>query len=245
MEQGKDAGKELEKKNKLVLYGTAFITIVVLIGLYLVYGQGNHSPSNNGWNDFPSELVGGRAVRGNASGKVQIVEFSDFECPFCAALAPNLDQILTNYPGKVSVMYRNFPLDTSCNSFMQTQVHPLACNAAEAFQCAVNQSAVLGWRMHDVMFDESRNAAQERRTPNLQVADLKNMAQKAGADTAKFNDCLDNARQDALIQQDIVEGYTNRGVQSTPTFFVNGDQYTGLKSYTELKNIVDKALNSS
>ena len=161
---------------------------------------------------------------GPATAAVTIVEFSDFECPFCGGLYPTLKQIEKNYAEKIRIVFRQFPL---------TNIHPHAEKAAEASLCANEQQHF--WEFHDSMFGNQRE---------LSVADLKQRAVDLKLDMAKFNECLDSGRQVAAIQSDLQEG-ARSGVSGTPALFINGRMLSGNQPYSEIKEIIDDELQRS
>jgi predicted DsbA family dithiol-disulfide isomerase/Skp family chaperone for outer membrane proteins len=159
--------------------------------------------------------------KGPATAPVTIVEFSDFECPYCGGLFPTLKEVEKNYADKIRIVYRQFPL---------TNVHPHAEKAAEASLCAFEQQHF--WEFHDSMFGNQRE---------LSVADLKQRAVNFQLDTAKFNECLDSGRQAAAVQSDVQAG-ARAGVSGTPAMFINGRLLTGNQPYSEIKNLIDDEL---
>jgi protein-disulfide isomerase len=163
----------------------------------------------------------GRPSRGAADAPVTIVEFADFECPFCGGVFPILQRIEKNYEGKVRFVYRHFPL---------TSIHPHAQKAAEASICAAEQGRF--WEFHDSLFSNQRA---------LTVDDLKRRAQEFKLNTADFNACLDSGRQAGAVKQDAAEG-TQAGVTGTPTIFINGRRLSGSQSYADLQAVIDDEL---
>jgi predicted DsbA family dithiol-disulfide isomerase/Skp family chaperone for outer membrane proteins len=159
--------------------------------------------------------------KGPAAAPVTIVEFSDFECPYCGGLFPTLKQVETNYADKVRIVYRQFPL---------SNIHPHAEKAAEASLCAFEQQHF--WEFHDSMFGNQRE---------LSVPDLKQRAVNLKLDTAKFNECLDSGREVASIQADIQEG-ARAGVTGTPALFINGRLLSGNQPYSEIKEVIEDEL---
>lgn len=143
---------------------------------------------------------------GNANAPVTLVEFSDFQCPFCRQFIGTLKQVEKNYPRDVKIVYRQFPIES---------IHQYAPMAAEASLCAAEQGKF--WQLHDMMFaDQSK----------LTVADLKEKAGVAGADRAKFDACLGSRKYTTQVERDIAEG-TRLGVNGTPAIFVNGIELKG------------------
>lgn len=159
--------------------------------------------------------------RGPASAPVTIVEFSDFECPFCGGLFPTMKQVEKNYPDAVRVVYRQFPL---------TNIHPHAQKAAEASLCANDQKKF--WEFHDSMFGNQSE---------LSVPDLKQRAVDLKLDAAAFNQCLDSGKHAAAVQKDVQEG-ARAGVTGTPALFINGRLLSGNQPYAEIKLVIDDEL---
>ncbi|TMA25275.1 MAG: thioredoxin [Deltaproteobacteria bacterium] len=159
-------------------------------------------------------------ARGPGSAKVTIVEFSDFQCPYCSREAPVIERLMKEYDGKVRLVFRNYPLD----------IHPLAAKAAEAGACAADQGKF--WEMHDKMFSDQQKLA---------VEDLKNHAKSLGLDPVKFNKCLDGGEKKPLIDEDQKAG-NEAGVNGTPAFFVNGIFINGAVPYDQIKQAVEREL---
>jgi len=166
----------------------------------------------------------GFPAKGPATAPVTIVEFSDFECPYCGGLFPTMKQVEKNYADKIRIVYRQFPL---------ANIHPHAEKAAEASLCAYDQQHF--WEFHDSMFGNQKE---------LSIADLKQRAVALKLDTAKFNECLDSGRQVAAIQSDIQEG-ARVGVTGTPALFINGRMLSGNQPYSEIKELIDDELQRS
>jgi protein-disulfide isomerase len=158
---------------------------------------------------------------GPASAPVTIVEFSDFECPYCSRIVPTLEQVRENYPDQVRVVFRQFPL---------TGIHPNAMKAAMASLCAHEQGKF--WEMHDSMFDEQRALA---------VDQLKEKAAGLELDAESFNQCLDSDRHAEAVRQDLEAG-TAVGVSSTPALFVNGRLISGAQPYENIAAVIDDEL---
>src|SRR5262245_13818834 len=163
----------------------------------------------------------GFPTRGSANAPVTIVEFSDFECPYCGGLFPTLKQVEKDYPETVRIVYRQFPL---------TNIHPHAMKAAEASLCANEQKKF--WEFHDSMFSNQSE---------LSVADLKQRAVDLKLDTQAFNQCLDSGRHAAAIQADIQDG-ARAGVSGTPALFINGRLLAGNQPYAEIKEVIEDEL---
>ncbi|MEK6939891.1 MAG: thioredoxin domain-containing protein, partial [Nanoarchaeota archaeon] len=163
-------------------------------------------------------------VRGDEDAPVTIVEWSDFECPFCARFyQQTLPSIEEEYikTGKVKLVYRDFPL-----SF-----HTNAQKAAEAAECAGEQGKY--WEMHDMLFEQGVQGG---------VAGFKQYAKNLGLNTAKFDTCLDSGAMAGEIQQDMADGAAV-GIQGTPGFIVNGKLVSGAQPFAVFKQVIDAELN--
>lgn len=175
----------------------------------------------------PSEIevsVDDDPVNGVENAPVTIIEFSDFECPFCARFVEQtLPQIKENYikAGKVKLVFRDFPLP----------FHQNAKKAHEAAECADEQGKY--WEYHDLLFKNYQS---------LIVENLKKYAQEMKLDVAKFNECLDSGRMGAEVEKDLRDG-ANYGVSGTPTFFINGIELVGAQPYSAFAEIIEQELN--
>lgn len=168
-------------------------------------------------------------AEGKLDSKVLVEEFSDFECPACKSAEDQmLKVLLPQYLDKIKFQYINFPL---------TSLHPYAFKAAEAAEAAGNQGKF--WEMHDKLFEMQNSDGS-----SLSVDNLKTYAKDLGLDTNKFNTELDNSTYRGDVQLDMNEG-TSRGVNATPTFYVNGTQVSGqtlAEIYDNLKSAIDSGL---
>jgi protein-disulfide isomerase len=161
---------------------------------------------------------------GKSEAPVTLVEFSDFQCPFCQAAAPTLKQVEQKFGEKVRIVYRQFPL---------TNLHPFAFKAAEASLCANEQG--MFWQMHDAMFADQQK---------LSVTDLKQTARRLGMNGKSFDACLDSGRYVEQVQNDQKEG-SRIGVNGTPAMFINGVAVEGgAVPYSVLEAAIQKELES-
>lgn len=166
--------------------------------------------------------VGNAPTAGAKDAKVTIVEFSDFQCPFCAKGADLLNQIKKKYGNKVQVAFKNFPLP----------FHNHAEKAAVASLCANEQGANQFWKMHDEMF-----AHQDQ----LDDEGLKKMAAKLGLKADAFEKCLSENKYLDQVKADIEQGQS-LNVKSTPTFFVNGQLINGAQPLEVFTAIIDEEM---
>ncbi|MDF1498339.1 MAG: thioredoxin domain-containing protein [Patescibacteria group bacterium] len=158
--------------------------------------------------------------KGPKDAKVTIIEFSDFECPFCKKGKENIDEVLKIYGDEVKLVFKHFPLPSHSN----------AQKAAEASECANEQGKF--WEMHDAMFEDQSKLA---------VSDLKQTAQKIGLVTKEFNNCLDSGKYEGKVKSDMGIG-SEYGVGGTPAFFIGEDFLSGAQSPEKFQIIIDKQL---
>ncbi|MGB7217977.1 MAG: thioredoxin domain-containing protein [Vicinamibacterales bacterium] len=158
--------------------------------------------------------------KGPANAPIELIEFSDFECPFCLRAYPTVKQVLETYGDKIRFVHRHYPLS----------IHPHARPAAEASQCAAEQGQF--WAYHDLLFaDPSR----------LTDPDLKAGAAKLGLNAAQFNACLDSHKYKSDVETDVAAG-DEVGVSGTPMFFINGRLLDGAQPIEAFKRIIDEEL---
>lgn len=160
-----------------------------------------------------------RNVIGAMSAPVTLVEYSDFECPFCGALHQSLAELARSRPGDVRVLYRHFPL---------TSIHRFAMRAAIASECAANQDRFQA--LHDLLFENQ---------DSLGILTWDEFAKRADVPSLpQFSQCMQDPASERRVRQDIVSaGRLN--VTATPTLFVGGFRYTGVPSLSALDSIVD------
>lgn len=154
---------------------------------------------------------------------IVIVEFSDFQCPYCARFHDQtLQPLLDTYPGKIRFVYRHFPL---------SMIHSNAFQAAEASMCAYEQGAF--WPYHDGIYENQAKLGTE-----LYVKIVEDL----GLDLEAFHACLENEEYKELVQSDI-DFAVSLGVRSTPTFFINGLPFIGAQPLHAFKQVIDSELN--
>lgn len=164
--------------------------------------------------------VAGAPARGPANARITLVEFSDFECPFCARAAAKLEEIQKAYPKDVRLIYKEYPLES----------HPHARVAAQAALAAQAQGKF--WPMHDQLFAGSRRLSAET---------INGFAKQIGLDMRKFESDIHSPGISKAVEKDIADGDTAQ-VEATPTVFINGKRYNGSLEMGALKPILDKEL---
>ena len=160
-------------------------------------------------------------VRGNPDAPITILEFSDFQCPFCVGFHNTMLQVMDEYPDKVKWVYKHFPLDS---------IHPNARKAAEASECAGDQNKF--WEYSDQLFVQQAK---------ISLDFLKQIAQEIGLNTEEFNQCLDSSKYTSLVEEDFQQGLSV-GVRGTPGSFINGQSLGGAVPYEQLKTTIDSLL---
>ncbi len=165
----------------------------------------------------------GHPFHGPADAPVTIVEFSDFECPYCQAMLGTIKNVQETYGEKVRLVYRQFPLNS---------IHPNAQKAAEASLCANDQGKF--WEMHDLMFEDQRGLSVEALTKKAESLEL---------DGPTFEECLTSNKYAEQVKQDVMDG-TVVGVTGTPAVFVNGRPLVGNVPYDQLVEIIDDELKA-
>jgi len=153
--------------------------------------------------------------KGSASAPVTIVEFSDFECPACAMAFRDLHDVADRYPNLVRIVYHHFPLDSDCNPNVATRMHPDACGAAIAAECAARAGKF--WDYHDLLFGGQGQLGRDG---------LIAKAATLGIPREVFVACLDDPASRAAIADDTAAG-KRLGIKSTPTLFINGRAVEG------------------
>ncbi len=256
MDTGEDYGKQIENLQSNMTFIAVVIGILVILSLGLNWKvssqlssiQSGEVPTdtgaapgnNNGGNDNPSPNQDQGAQRadvpiqdndpklGDSNAPVTIVEFADFECPFCKRYFDNAyPQIKENYvdTGKVRYVYKDFPL---------TRIHPMAKKAAIAAQCVYQiDGNDAFWEYHDMIFNNQNQ---------LSDSSLKQWASDVGLNTNEFNSCFDNRDTKSEVEEDLSQGQS-AGASGTPTFFINGKKIVGAQPYSKFKQAIESELN--
>jgi protein-disulfide isomerase len=167
------------------------------------------------------EIAGEGPTRGPDDAPITLVEFSDYQCPFCKSAEAIVDQVLQRYPDQVRLVFRHFPLDN---------IHPQARGASEAALCAQDQGKF--WEYHSALFRES---------PKLGEEELKQYASDLGLDRAAFDACLAEDQHAASVRADVEAG-ERIGVAGTPAFYVNGLPVAGARSADQFAAVIDQEL---
>ena len=163
----------------------------------------------------------GAPVEGPANAPITIVEWSDYQCPFCKRAHPTVEQVLTEYKDKVRFVYLDYPLP----------FHQMAMPAAQAVHCAEDQGKF--WEYHKNLFEVAGD---------LSTADLTKRATDLGLDSAAFQACTDSKKHDALIKANYDDG-SALGVTGTPAFFINGRMLVGAQPIEQFRELINDELS--
>jgi protein-disulfide isomerase len=199
---------------------TVIVTTIIITALVVLAAVFTINVIMKGWGDFGGSKGFDNNYGSTNPNAITIIEWSDFECSFCARAAPTVKQIKQTYGDQVNIVYKHFPLN----------FHPNAQKAAEASECARDQGKF--WEYHDILF-ANQNA--------LGVTSLKQYAADLGLDTAKFNTCLDSGAKAGIVAADMAEGRAF-GVTGTPGFSVGGQLVSGAQPFSAFKQIIDQKL---
>jgi protein-disulfide isomerase len=170
---------------------------------------------------FRAAIQGDGPSRGNTAAPVTIVEFEDFQCPYCKQVHQTVEKVLARYKDQIRIVHRDFPLET---------LHPAAWRTHEAARCAEEQGKF--WEYRDLLYANAPAAAPEQ---------LKGFAAQAGLDAASFGRCIDEARFKSRVQGDLSEG-ERLGVSGTPAFFINGRLLSGSQPESEFSRVIEEEL---
>ena len=222
------------------------LLVVLVVQVNILLNKIDGVPANNGDDDSADVGTGGSLISadddpyvGPKNAKVVVIEFSDFQCPYCGASEGTHQGLIQQFKardpsweaavpkilelaeaGKIKFVYRDFPLSG----------HQYAQKSAEASECADEQGKY--WDYHKMLF-ENQDA--------LTNDDLKGYASDLGLDTDKFNECLDTGMMADEVRKDFSEG-TSYGVSGTPAFFINDQEISGAQPFSAFESIINSEL---
>lgn len=174
--------------------------------------------------------IGSRPFWGNVKAPITIVEFSDFQCPFCQMAAETLKPQLAEYGDDILFYFANYPLDMSCNPYVTHAMHENACNAAKAVLCADKEGQF--WPYHDILFQNQKA---------LSSGELVSYGEQLKLDKENFMKCLFSEESTNLVKQDIELG-KSLGITGTPSLFLNGRPLKGWNNPDFLKAVIEEEL---
>lgn len=208
-----------------ILAGIGIVTLILIVGAAFLLGNPQKTEQETVKADGKTLVKENSQKLGSSSAKVTLVEFGDYQCPACGAVHPVTKQLIEEYEGKLQFVYRHFPLP----------MHKNAVVAAQAAEAAGEQGKY--FEMHDMLF-ENQEAWSEDNEP---VKIFATYAEKLELDVSKFTDSIAKKVSVEKINADTDDGI-RLGVNSTPTFFINGEKQVGGLSYSAFKEKIDAAL---
>ncbi|MBX4212184.1 DsbA family protein [Candidatus Pacearchaeota archaeon] len=228
------------KKETLWMYSTFILAAILIIGAVVYFSNGTTNGNSGNVNtgtqpaaNLPAQgqkvevNLGDSPREGNPNAKVTVVEFTDYQCPFCGRhYTDTYLQLKKNYidTGKILYVLKDYPL---------SQIHPEAQKAAEATRCVRDQKGDAGYlAMHDKIFSNQAS---------LSVDNEKKWAREIGVNGAQFDSCLDSGKHTKDVQDEQAYGAT-LGVQGTPSFFVNGQPIEGAQPYSVFQQAIEAGL---
>lgn len=213
-----------------IIISVSILLAAIIVAVTLIYTK---SPSNEALPEVEAVVdieLGDGPFQGDKEAPVQIVEYSDFQCPFCRVFwEETYSRLKSEYidTGKVVLEYRDYPLD----------FHPAAIPSAQAARCANEQGKF--WEMHDKMYFEQSELGDN--TIQYGISELKLWGKEIGLNTDSFNTCLESDKYVDDINTDAASG-EEYGVSGTPTFFINGIRLVGAQPFETFKNIIEAEL---
>lgn len=231
--------EDSQKPSKDFLLPASIMIAAVLIAGAVIYGTGSKAvnptanTSETVGKQTTEDLIDDDVILGDLKAPVTIVEFGDYQCPFCGRMFKNVEPLLREdyiKTGKVRMVYRDFAF-----------LGPESQAAALASQCAAEQGKF--WAYHDGLY-EAEVADGKEHNGNLSAAFLKSLAGKLGLDQTKFNSCFDSQKYKAEVEKDYKDGVA-AGVQGTPATFINGKLVSGAVPYSSFKTLIEEALAAS
>src|SRR3989344_49553 len=201
--------------------GIGLVTLVIIVagGFFLGRKKKPASPGQKEQKVLGSSI---RNFQGNANATVKIVEFADFQCPACGVAHPIVKNIIEKNQDKVYFVYRHYPLSSHRNAKL----------AAQASEAAGVQEKF--WQMYDMIFENQKEWSDVSNAREI----FESYAQKLGLDVSKFKEDFDKTK--SVIEQDYADG-NQVGVDSTPTFFINGQKNAGVIQQSQFQDIIDQA----
>ena len=220
--------KKQEQNRKFKKFGiwaaVAVVLIAAVYGLIQIANSPKFTSTSSG--KLP-QVTKEDPVTGNPNARVTLVEYADFQCPACAAYHPIVKQLLTDYNGKIYFVYRYFPL---------TAIHQNAMISSLAAYAAGQQSKF--WEMHDMLFQTQNSWANSQKARETFI----DYAKKLDLDIDKFKTDLESDKGKNFINDTYSKGLAI-GVNSTPTFFINGSKIQNPRTYNDFKSLIENEIN--
>lgn len=213
----------------LIVLGGAFVGLTIRSLQNVVtsdtsrFTLGSSNTANRVINQDPQIVGENDPSLGPVDAPVTIVEFGDYECPYCKEAFPTVRQLMNAYQGQIRFVFRDYPV---------TEAHPLALFAAQAGQCAWEQGENQYWSLHDRMFIDQDAFTEEN---------IIRWAILSGVKETELRDCIESGKYENEILDDFSDGLA-LGVRGTPTFFVNGRKIEGALPYSTFQQLIESQL---
>lgn len=217
----------MTREVKIIIFGGLATLALTLGGVFLLTGSSSSSPETD--TSAQAQLIRDYTHQtATQSAQVTLIEFGDYQCPACAGVFPAVEKLKSDYAGSLNFVYRNFPLSQ----------HRFAKKAALAAEAAGLQDKY--WEMYSLLYVRQSDWSDHVNPDGLFLG----YANELGLDTAKFTADLTQSELGERISTDIRDGNL-LGVDSTPTFFLNGKMYNGSMSYEAIKSEIEKILTTT
>ncbi len=207
-----------------IITGVLSVTLIILFAGVFLLSKGSSTTSPSQKVDEALLIKSDSHKVGSDSAKVKVVEFGDYQCPACGAANPIVERVLANYKDKILFVFRNFAFIGQESTW-----------AAQAAECSAQQGKF--WEYHNYLYDHQKGENQG----NFSKDNLKSFAKFLNLDTQKFNSCLDTDKTSGVVSSDTADGQA-AGVNSTPTFFINGEKNAGVLPEEKFKSLIDPLL---
>ena len=221
-----------QKKNQellpLLRLGSILFAILIVIGA-LIWGLGQFLNKTSTENPTSSvnTIIPSDQIKWNREAKVVLIEYSDFQCPACAAYYSVLKQVAADFKSDVAFVYRHFPL---------RQIHQNSELAVRAAEAAGKQGKF--WEMHDLLFENQKEWSSEKNAGQFFVR----YAESLSLNTTQFETDINSSEINDKVNNDYQSG-VSFSVNATPTFFLNGEKLQNPRTYDEFKSLLEKALS--
>ena len=205
---------EILRKNLMALVALAAVIAIAILIINLDLLMPSESSDITGYS-----ILTNFSYKNNPDAAVTIEEFSNFECPYCARASITIEKIMLEYGNKVNIEFKHMPFNSDSKK------------AAEASECARDQDKL--WEYHHILFNNQHS---------LSVKNLRKYAEQLALNTEQFNNCLDSEEKKELVEMDLKEAI-QRGVEGTPTFFINNKKLVGAQPFEAFKVLIDIELS--
>jgi protein-disulfide isomerase len=212
-------------------WGVIVIVVLIFVGIFAFNNNGSSGGSNSSSNAKPSQHIEGKGQDG-----VTLVEYGDYQCPYCGQYYPVVKQVVAQYSNQITFQFRNFPL---------VSLHPNAFAGARAAEAASLQGQF--WQMHDLLYDQNDIYYQTNGAESTWIGTTNPLtyfdqyAQQLGLNVAEFNKDFSSDQVNGTINADMAAG-TKLGIDGTPTFFLDGKQISVGESATQFETLINAAI---